>query len=281
MTTPFFHRWRKFPWPWALGIVVMLIIVSLPVFIMFKYSISDRASIISGGGTIPLWPYHPSFRIYRYILGYRDFYAAVFVSLKIALLTIGIAMVLGVPAAYVLARTRIPGKALLLIMIISVRLFPDICSIIPVMEVFIKLRLDNSYLGASLAHSLLALPYVIYIARGVFEAIPPDLEQQAQVLGATKIQSFIQVVLPLAIPGLAAAAIYTFLLSWDEFIFSYFLLGFGKLQTLTLYLKHKMAFAPPQNFLMTISVFLSLPVIIFTLLVQNYMKADITSGAVK
>ena len=114
-----------------------------------------------------------------------------------------------------------------------------------------------------------------------FESIPVDLEQQAKVMGANGFQIFFLILLPLAIPGLVAAAIYTFLLSWDEFIFSYFLLGLGKITTLTLYLKQKLSYSPPQNLLATISVCLSLPVIAFTLLLQKYMTAGITAGSVK
>jgi ABC-type glycerol-3-phosphate transport system permease component len=125
------------------------------------------------------------------------------------------------------------------------------------------------------------LPYVIFIGISAFEAIPRDLEEQATVMGANRFQSFARILLPLAVPGLAAAAIYTFLLSWDEFIFAYFLLGLGKISTLTLYLKQRMAFSPPQNILATISVCLSLPVVIFSLLLQKYMTAGITSGSVK
>jgi multiple sugar transport system permease protein len=162
-----------------------------------------------------------------------------------------------------------------------VRLFPDIASVIPIAEFFIKLRLQNTYTAVVLAHTLLALPYVIFIGMSAFESIPSDLEQQARVMGANGFSIFFRVLLPLSIPGLVAAAIYTFLLSWDEFIFAYFLLGLGKISTLTLFLKQKLAYAPPQNLLAAISVLLSLPVIIFSLLLQKYMTAGITTGSVK
>jgi multiple sugar transport system permease protein len=114
-----------------------------------------------------------------------------------------------------------------------------------------------------------------------FESIPVDLEQQARVMGAGAFSIFVRILLSLAVPGLVAAAIYTFLLSWDEFVFAYFILGLGKISTLTLYLKQKLAYSPPQNMLAAISVLLSLPVIVFSLLLQKYMTAGITSGGVK
>jgi ABC-type glycerol-3-phosphate transport system permease component len=162
-----------------------------------------------------------------------------------------------------------------------VRLFPDIASVIPIAEFFIRLNAHNTYWGVVAAHTLLALPYVIFIGTSAFEPIPLDLEHQALVMGAGRFQIFFKILLPLAVPGLAAAAIYTFLLSWDEFIFAYFLLGLGKISTLTLYLKQRLSYAPPQNLLAAISVCLSLPVVIFSLVLQRYMTAGITSGAIK
>jgi ABC-type glycerol-3-phosphate transport system permease component len=266
---------------WFLMICVMILVVFIPLYFMFKYSISDRSSIVTGGETVPLWPYHPTFLTYAYILSYPDFYRAAGASLKLAMLTIALSMTLGVPAAYVLSRYNIPGKALLLMGLISVRLFPDIVSIIPVAVSFARMHLHDTYLGAALAHSLLALPYVLYICMGIFESIPRDLERQAEILGAGKGYILWRIIMPLSATGLAAGAIYTFLLSWDEFIFSYFLLGFGELKTLPLYLRHKMAFAPPQDLLMAISMLLSLPVIVFTMVLQRYMRSGLTAGAVK
>ena len=166
-------------------------------------------------------------------------------------------------------------------LLISVRLFPDIVSVVPVVEIFIKLRLINTKIGVALAHSLLSIPYVIFIAMGVFETIPKDLDEQAQIMGASKLYSFVRVILPVALPGLAAAAIYVFLLSWDEFIFAYFILAFGNLSTLPVMLQKILSWTPQHNLLAAISVMLSIPVIIFTFIVQKYMRAGATAGAVK
>ncbi|MBL8026550.1 MAG: carbohydrate ABC transporter permease [Fibrobacteres bacterium] len=274
-------KFDKYSVLWLFALLMMILIVLVPLYFMLKYSVSDRSSLVTGGETLPLWPYSPTLDTYKYILSYPDFYRAAAVSLKLAFMTITISMLLGVPGAYVLSRHNIPGKAILLVGLISVRLFPDIVSIIPVAVAFARMHLHDTYLGAALAHSLLSLPYVLYICMGVFDSIPKDLERQAEILGAGKITILFKIIGPISLTGLSAAAIYTFLLSWDEFIFSYFLLGFGELQTLPLYLKQKMAFAPPQDLLMAISVLLSLPVILFTMVLQRYMRAGFTAGAVK
>jgi ABC-type glycerol-3-phosphate transport system permease component len=266
---------------WVFGMAIALFLIISPLYLLVKYAVSDIASINTGGKPIPLWPYHATVRTFIYLFSDRQFYAVISNSVIIALGTVAVSMALGVPAAYVLSRYRFPGMKFIIIGLISIRLFPDISSIIPIAEFFIRFNLNNSFAGAMLAHSLLALPYVIFIGMSAFEAIPSELEQQAMVMGANGFQIFFKILLPLAVPGLAAAAIYTFLLSWDEFIFSYFLLGLGKITTLTLYLKQKFSYSPPQNLLATISVCLSLPVIAFTLLLQKYMTAGVTAGSVK
>lgn len=266
---------------WLVGIAIVLLFIVAPIFLLFKYSISDTASINTGGAPIPLWPYHPTLVNYLYLFTDSQFYKVIINSLVIALMTVVVSMLLGVPAAYVLGRYEVPGRKTLMLGLISVRLFPDISSVVPITEFFIHFDAQNTYWGIVLAHTLLALPYVVFIGIGAFETIPRDLEQQARVMGASRFQIFTSILLPLAIPGLVAIAIYTFLLSWDEFVFAYFLLGLGKISTLTLFLKQKMVYAPPQNLLATISVCLSLPVILFAVLMQKYMTAGITSGSVK
>ncbi|HEX3018786.1 MAG TPA: carbohydrate ABC transporter permease [Chitinispirillaceae bacterium] len=266
---------------WAVGIILAVLMVLGPVYLLIKYSISDIGSINTGGEPIPLWPYNPTLQSYIYLFTDKHFYQVIFSSFIVAFSTVVFSMVIGVPAAYILGRYHIPGRKLVLLGIISVRLFPDIVSVIPITEFFINTGLHQTFAGVILAHSLLALPYVIFIGIGAFESIPLDLEQQAWVMGANRYQTFMKILMPLAVPGLAAAAIYTFLLSWDEFIFAYYIVfGRQELFTLTLYLngiKH----AAPQNLLAAISVCLSVPVVIFSFMVQRYMIAGISTGSVK
>ncbi len=266
---------------WLTGMVVMIGIVMAPLFMMVKYSISDRSSVVTGGAVIPLWPYHPTLEQFRALAAMDRFAEAALTSLEIALLSVVISLIIGTPAAYALVRHRFPGALVLATFLISVRFFPDIVSVIPIVETFTTVGLVNSVAGVAMAHSLLSIPYVIFIAMGVFEAIPRDLDEQAQVLGASKAYSFIRVILPVALPGLAAASIYVFLLSWDEFIFAYFLLIFGDLSTLPVLLQKILSWTPQHNLLAAISVMLSIPVILFTFIVQKYMQTGATAGAIK
>lgn len=272
---------------WFVLLLICIFMALFPIYIMFKYSISDRSSWITGGAyPVPWWPFNPTFEMYEYYLADGRFWESAWLSLKVALLTIIISIGFGAPAAFSLARFKFWGKAFVLFLILSIRLFPDISSVIPVANVF---NMDLFYnfpteLKLALGHSLLGLPYVIFIAIGVFETIPVDLEEQAQVMGAGKLYTFLRIILPIAIPGLAAGAIYVFLLSWNEFTFSYFLTATSTAEIIPLpvYLKTLLgAFSPNPVSIATLSILVSLPVILFTFVVQKYMVAGATAGAVK
>ena len=268
----------------TLVILTVLFFILFPIFILVKYSISDRASIVTGGKyPEPFWPFSVDLEIFKVLFGREDFLLAGLASLEIASLTVFFCLVLGTPTAFALARFKIPGIGVILFFLLSVRLFPDISAVIPIAEQLLRRPFSHlpSVVLVALAHTLLSLPYTIYIAQGVFETIPRDLEEQAQVLGANRSYAFWRILIPLALPGLAAAAIYTFFLSWNEFIFAYFLMFKETTVSLPVYLLRILSWAPQKNFIMAISLVISVPVIVFTFLVQKYMRAGLTAGAVK
>lgn len=272
---------------WIVCLVVAVFLVLGPLYVMFKYSISDRNSWITGGEyPVPWWPFSPNFDMYRHYLGDRRFLDCGLLSLQIAFITVGISLFFGAPAAYGLARLRLNSKAVFLFSILAIRFFPDVASAIPVARLFNDTFLYDlpTPLKLGLAHSIIGLPYVVFIAQGVFESIPVDLEEQAFILGAGKMRTFLRIILPLALPGLAAGAIYIFLLSWNEFVFSYFITATSPISVtpLPIYLKVLMgSFSPNLVSVSTLSFLVSLPVIVFTFAVQKYMVAGMTAGAVK
>ena len=267
-----------------LVISIVLFFILFPIFVLVKYSVSDRESIITGGKyPEPFWPFKVDIEIFKVLFGRSDFLMAGLASLEIASLTVLFCLLLGTPTAFALARFKIPGIGVILFFLLSIRLFPDISAVIPVAEQLLRKPFSHlpSVVLVSLAHTLLSLPYTIYIAQGVFETIPRDLEEQAQVLGAKRSYAFWRILIPLALPGLAAAAIYTFFLSWNEFIFAYFLMFKETTVSLPVYLLRILSWAPQKNFITAISLMISVPVIIFTFLVQKYMRTGLTAGAVK
>lgn len=272
---------------WVVLIALSLFLVLLPIYVMFKYSISDRASWITGGKyPVPWFPFNPTLDMYKYYLGDSRFWSNAFLSINVALLTVALSIIFGAPAAYSLARSKFSGKGIILFFILSIRLIPDISSAVPIATIFSNGLWDllPVVLKLALAHTLLGLPYVIYIAIGVFESIPKDLEEQAHVMGCGKFFTFLSIVIPIAIPGLAAGAIYVFLLSWNEFTLSYFITSTSTVPMVPLpvFLKSMFgSFTPSPVGVATVSLIVSLPVIIFTFALQKYMISGSTAGSVK
>jgi multiple sugar transport system permease protein len=137
-------------------------------------------------------------------------------SLIAAFLTIAASLVLGAPGGYALARFRFRGKDAISLGLLVSKMFPTAILSIPLAVAFIQLDLYDTIWGVALVHTAMALPFVIIVTAGVFVGVPRDLEEAAQTLGCNRLQAFLRVVMPLALPGLAAAAIFTFVISWNE-----------------------------------------------------------------
>lgn len=137
-------------------------------------------------------------------------------SVIVALLTIVASLALGAPGGYALARFRFRGKDAISLGLLISKMFPTAILSIPLAVAFIQMDLYDTIWGVALIHTAMALPFVVIITSGIFVGVPRDLEEAAQTLGCNRLQAFLRVVMPLALPGLAAAAIFTFVISWNE-----------------------------------------------------------------
>jgi len=137
-------------------------------------------------------------------------------SIAVALLTIAVSFTLGLPASYSLARYVFPGRDGFKLLILSLRMFPLMVLGVPLAELYIRLGLSDTILGVALAHASLALPFVVLITYSIFVSIPVEYEEAAMVFGLTRAEAFFKITLPMALPGLAAAAMFTFVISWNE-----------------------------------------------------------------
>ena len=141
---------------------------------------------------------------------------AVLNSLIVALLTIAISFPIGLPAGYALAKYFFPGRDFFRLLIIGLRMFPVMVIGIPLATLYIRIGLSDTPVGVAIAHASLALPFVILITSSVFASIPRDYEEAGLIFGLSGLGVFSRITLPLALPGLAAAAIFVFVLSWNE-----------------------------------------------------------------
>jgi multiple sugar transport system permease protein len=137
-------------------------------------------------------------------------------SIIVALGTIVLSLAIGAPAGYALARFRFPGRDAFHLAVLSSKMFPIAILSIPLAVTFIGIGLYDSLLGVVIIHSAMVLPFVVIVTSGVFYSVSRELEEAAMTMGTTRFGAFVRVALPLALPGLAAAAIFAFVSSWNE-----------------------------------------------------------------
>ena len=199
----------------------------------------------------------------------------------IALGTSVLSLVLGSAAAYALTRFFPRQRLGLLVGVMLTRLVPPVILIIPIYIVWRNLNLIDTHVGLMLAYLALNLPFVIWMLRGFLLDIPIELEEAALIDGASRLQAVRQVVLPLTAPGMAATAIFTILLAWNDFLFS-FVLTSGNARTVTPYIGSFITDkAIMWGSLYASSAMVLVPVLVFGLAVQKQLARGLTGGAVK
>jgi multiple sugar transport system permease protein len=164
----------------------------------------------------PLLPTDFSTDTMEFFANTRGVMGSVGNSVIVALLTIAASLLLGAPGGYALARFRFRGKEAISLGLLISKMFPTAILSIPLAVAFMQMDLYDTIWGVALVHTAMALPFVIIVTAGIFVGVPRDLEEAAQTLGCNRLQAFLRVVMPLALPGLAAAAIFTFVISWNE-----------------------------------------------------------------
>lgn len=229
----------------------------------------------------PSWlPWPPSGEHYLGVFRGRAFGENIVNSLVVAGSTTLAALGLGAPAAFSLARGRVPASQVVLAAVLGVSAFPSIVLVSPLFGLFSRIGLLNTYLGLILPHTALTLPLTIWLLTATFREVPPDTLAAAEIDGCTPGQALWRVGLPLAAPGLATAGILTFIYSWNEFLFALSLAGAGEVRTVTV----AIALFPglgefPWGEIAAASLIVTAPLVFLVLLLQRRIVAGLTTGA--
>jgi multiple sugar transport system permease protein len=203
----------------AAGALAIVLGVLPPLALILKQACTPEAESLAWP---PTWlPRTPTLDNFRVLLATVELPAGLRLSLLVGALTVLSTLLLTVPAAWLAARRPAVDRPLDAALVIA-RLLPSIALAIPMAVLFVRLGLYNSPLGLGLwaAHTLLALPFAFFVLRSGFRRVPFELEEAAQLDGATRAGAVVRVTLPLARPALAAAALLVFLVSWDEFAYA-------------------------------------------------------------
>jgi len=209
-------------------------------------------------------------------------------SLIIVTSTTIIALVIAILAGYALARFKFIGSNLFGVATLGTQMIPGILFLLPLYLIFLQiqqtigLRMINTYHGIILTYSAFYIPFSIWILRGFFASIPMEIEEAARIDGCTQFSAFIRVILPLAVPGIIATAIYIFLMAWDELLFAWVLTTTSDVQTIPVGIRLFVGnYQNRYDLLMAASTVVTIPVTLMFFLLQKYFISGMTAGAVK
>jgi multiple sugar transport system permease protein len=271
---------NRVPWWMWLTVVAILLFCLFPFYWLVNLSLKG-GNDLNGSA---LFPPHPTLSNYDAIFKNPDFVNALRNSAIVALITTALALVIGSFCAYALARLKLRGKVIILGIVLSITTFPQIAIAAPLFKLWSDIGIFDTYIGLIIPYLTFALPLSIYILVSFFREIPKDLEEAALVDGATRFQAFRKIVVPLAAPGLATAAILTFIASWNEFLLAVTLTATTSARTVPAEIsfftgatEHQI----PYGSISAASVTISVPLILLVLLFQKRIVAGLTAGAVK
>jgi len=191
---------------------------------------------------------------------------------------VGLSVMLGLPAAYTIARFQ---QKKLAVFILVAKLMPGISFLMPWYIIFSRLHLMDSYIALILSHMLIALPIVVWIMSSYFETVPLEMEESAMVDGATRQRAFWSIILPVSGPGIVTSITLSFIFSWNNFMFSQ-VLSMERTKTLPIAVYNFVSYAEVDwGAVMAAAVAIMTPAIILTMIFQKYVVKGLTMGAVK
>jgi trehalose transport system permease protein len=248
----------------------------LPLLVLLKVSISAPEDIMTGHP--PFLIYHATLDHWRTILASGDLVSSGRHSLIVATSTAVLCVLIASPAAYVISRLPRTWRYSTILALLFTQMFPDVGIAMPIAITFLRLGLNDTDLGLTLAHLVPTLPFVAWILVGTFETIPREVEEASFVDGNGKTGTLARVVMPLAAPGIAVGALFAWLKSWNDLVYAiYLFLGERTLPLMTYYFSNRGSVFDTATF----AVLLTIPVMLVTLALQRYVEAGTLSGAVK
>lgn len=270
---------RRARWGSAAIVGLLILGIAFPFYWAIVSSVTPEARLFEAPS---LWPGELVLEHYRALFDERNFWIPIRNSLVVAGTTTGLCVVVGSLCAYSLARLQFRGKALLLGFILAVTMFPQISIVSPLYLLLRELRLINTYPGLIFPYLTFAMPLTVWLLVGFFRQLPAELEQAAMVDGASRMRTFREIILPLALPGIATTAILTFVYAWNEFLFALsFTLGPERQTVPVAIALFRGQYQVPWGQILAAAVVATAPVAALVLAFQRRIVQGLTAGAVK
>ena len=265
---------------WSAALAVVIVCSLVPVLWIVMLSLKTPGSVTDGS----FIPHHWTLSNYSTIFKAGIFTDALRNSIGIGLIATALAVILASSAAYAIARLDFPGKSAILAVALAVAMFPQISLVGPLYNLWRQIGLYDTWPGLIIPYMTFALPLSIYVLSAFFRDIPWELEQAAQVDGATPFQAFRKVIVPLAMPGIVTTFIIVFIICWNDFVFAISLTSTTNAETVPAAIAQfpgVSQFTVPYGDIAAAAVVVTLPVMLLVLLFQRRIVAGLTAGAVK
>lgn len=258
---------------WILGSTLLVL---FPIYLVLMVSVAPGIAIF--GERPALFVTHPTLRFWMRVIARGDLWAPLLKSLTVASLTTLVAVAAAAPAAYVIARLPTRLRYGLVIGLLVTRMFPEFAIGVSVATRFARMGLVDDYLGLILAHLIGALPFIAWILVGTFADIPRELEEAAAMDGASRLGTLLRVILPAARSGIAVAALFVWLYSWNEFLYARLLTT--SQNTLPLQVFQAIDRGTKQQ-MAAVAAVLLVPILCVVAVLQRYLRPGTLTGAVK
>jgi trehalose/maltose transport system permease protein len=265
---------------WGVANVVVVVLAAVPVLWLVSLSFKDPSTLTDGS----FYPHKWTTENYRGIFNQPLFTHALVNSIGIAIISTILGVALGAMAAYAIARLDFPGKRLLVASALLIAMFPAISLVNPMFNLWRTLGIFDTWIGLIIPYMTFSLPLSIYTLSAFFREIPWELERAAALDGATPMQAFRRVIVPLAAPGIFTTAILVFLYCWNDFVFAISLTSTNNARTVPAaiaFFTGASQFQQPTGSIAAAAVVITIPVIVVVMLFQRRIVAGLTAGGVK
>jgi multiple sugar transport system permease protein len=255
--------------------ILILLFFIFPFVWMLSASFKTQVQVLSPEH---LFTFTPTFKNYLTVFREYDYLKYIMNSFLIAAVSTFGALLLGLPAAYAIAKYRMQYLALT---ILIAKIIPGITYLVPWYILFNKVKLIDTFTGMIFSHMVIGLPFIMWVMIPFFESFPKEVEESSWIDGSSKIRTFFEMVVPVSIPGIVTSSLLAFIFSWNNFMFSLILSG-EKTKTLPIAV---FAFIANTSInwgaLMAAACIITLPVVILALFAQKYIISGLSAGAVK
>ena len=266
----------------ALGII--LIYTLFPFLWAFISSIKPTNELTQT--PVTWWPENPTLNNYRDVLTNDNFIDALINSTIVSVAVVVLALLIGAIGAYALGRIKFRGRSIVLYLVLSMTMFPQIAILGALFNMINEIGLYNRLPALVITYMIFTLPFTVWVLTNFFQAMPRELEEAAYVDGASPFQAFYKVLLPLAAPGMVTTGLLAFIAAWNEYLYALSFTQTPDKQTVPVAITSfsgtgGSSFETPWGQIMAASVLVTIPIIVLTLIFQRRILAGMTAGAVK